>query len=402
MNLTKEHMQHMVDTMTVAERKDWVQNHAYNTWVLLNDYKGTIEAATGVGKTKIGIDACAAEFCKNPNAVVYIMVPTTTLRDEDWPNEFHKWGQEDLLKKVKIVCHSSMPKTKSKTGEVDLLVWDECHHATPQMTAFFNNNKVWKILGLSATLPDGTRGEEDVEKKAIIDKYCPSIYKVTLEEAIALELIADFEVKVLLFRLDNVKIHEYGNGKKTVKRTELEHYKKLSDALGQAMFNKRLAGLKFKRMQERRDFLVNSQSKFALAKICIEKMLEPGKRTLAFCGSIKQSEALFGTNTYHSQTNDEALKAFQAKESDLLAAVDALNEGKNLSDLDQLLIIQGTSVKRTIIQRFGRALRIRPDHKAMIVILVAKDTADEKWYRAATEDLDKSRIKEYNVKIPEA
>jgi superfamily II DNA or RNA helicase len=388
----------MVQTMTASERKDWVQRQARETWIKLGSCKGTVELATGIGKTKVAIDSIKYTLGINSTAIVHIGVPTETLRDVDWPDEFRKWGQEDLLKKVKIFCHTTMPKVKSKTEEVDLFVWDECHHATPKSVSYFNNNKVYKVLGLSATLPDGTRDEDDAAKKAIIDQYCPSIYKVTIEQAIELELIADFEVKVLKFNLDNVKITNYGTVEKPKLRTELEQYKYLSKQLAKSMFNKKFAGLKFTYMQQRRDFIVNSPSKFALAKTCLEKMLEPGKRTLVFCGSIAQSFKLLGTNVYNSQSNSDALEAFQAGTIDTLGAVDALNEGKNLKDLDQLLIVQGTSVKRTVVQRFGRALRLRPNHKALIVILVAKNTADEKWYHAATEDLDKSRIKEYFVK----
>lgn len=399
MNINKEDIEALLE-LSVEERKNWLQRDGLMSWIN-NNYIGTEEMATGVGKTKIGVMACEYILTQDPNAVVHIGVPTETLRDVDWPDEFKKWGCEHLLNKVKIFCHTSMPKIKSKTEEVDLFVWDECHHATPKSVSYFHTNKVYKVLGLSATLPDGTRGEEDLEKKAIIDKYCPSIYRVSLEEAIELGLIADFEVKTLMFKLDDTKVHNYGTEKKRLMRTELGQYKHLSKQLGKAMFNKKYEGLKFKYMQQRREFLVNSQSKLSLAKTCIEKMFEPGKRTLVFCGGIAQSLELLGENVYNSQSNDSALKAFQAKEIDILAAVDALNEGKNLSDLDQILIIQGTSVKRTVIQRFGRALRIRPGYKALIVILVAKETADEKWYRSACEDLDKVRIKEYIVKVPD-
>lgn len=395
MNLSQEQIQHMVSTMSRDERKDWVQTDAYETWMRYH-FKGTIEAATGVGKTRIGVMATQGELLSNPDAVIYIVVPTTTLKTVDWPDEFRKWGCKHLLKKVHIITHAMMHKTKSVT-EVDLLIFDEVHHFTPTMEAFFVNNKVYKVLGLTATLPDGTRSEEDQIKRDLIDQYCPSIYKVSLEEAIALELVADFEIKVLKFPLDNVKTHRWKEGKKEAIRTEAGQYKHLSKQLAKTMYNKKYAAAKFKFIQKRVEFIRNLPSKQVLSEKVMKHLLEPGKRTLIFCGSIEQSNKLCGTQVYNSKTDDKALTAFQNKEIDYLGAVDALNEGKNIIDLDQLLIIQGTSVALSLIQRLGRMLRIRAGHKGLCVVLIAKDTADEKWWDKACSDLDPSRIKNYIV-----
>jgi ERCC4-related helicase len=45
-----------------------------------------------------------------------------------------------------------------------------------------------------------------------------------------------------------------------------------------------------------------------------------------------------------------------------------------------------------LIQRIGRTLRIRPNHKANIFILVCKNTQDEVWLENAIRSLDKSKI----------
>lgn len=396
MALNKQQIEKLL-SLSVNDRKDWLQRDFLREWKI-NHCRGTFEGATGVGKTRTAVLAVMEEIDKNPHSVIYIMVPTETLRDVDWPDEFRKWGAENYLQFVKIMCHTSMSKAHSRTGEVDLVILDEFHHITPKQAAFFDNNKVYKSLGLSATLPKGTKSEEDLIKKQLVDQYCPSIYKISLEEAIELKIIADFEVKVLMFKLDDVKVYNYGTEQKKQLRTELGQYKHLSKQLGKAMYNKKFEGLKFQAMQRRKEFLVNSKSKLALAKTCLAKMIEPGKRTLVFCGSIAQSVELLGTNVYNSKSNDLALKAFQAEEISELGAVDALDEGKNINLLDQILIVQGTSVARRVVQRFGRMLRIRPNHKGLAVVLVAKDTADEKWYHEAYADIDKSRIKVYNVK----
>lgn len=79
-------------------------------------------------------------------------------------------------------------------------------------------------------------------------------------------------------------------------------------------------------------------------------------------------------------------------------------EGKNLTEPDNAIIVQVDSVERNLVQRIGRLVRIRYDnlqHKARIIILVAKDTADENWYNAAISDFDSKRITETLVRVPE-
>lgn len=399
----------MLANLSPPERQGHVQGLFLHEWALTS-YRGTFEGATGTGKTRAAVLAVANELEKNPGAVIYIGVPTTQLRDEDWPNEFKKWGYEHLLDKVKLVCHVAMDKIK--VPEIDLFVWDECHHATPANCRMFDKVKVYKILGLTATQPKGTKSEKDREKRALIDALCPSILKVPLEDAIELELVADFEVRVLKFPLDttdryiSVVIGKAGN-KKTVTKTESERYKELTKLLQQAVYAKgNNEGLKFMRIQQRTAFLYNLRSKEKLAKICMNKMLKDDNRTLIFCGSIRQCNDLCGPNSYHSQTDNAALDSFQEKKISYMGAVDALNEGKNLNELDQVLVVQLNSVSRKMIQRIGRAVRRRKVkdadgverwHKALIVVLVAEGTADEKWYKESFSEFDKSRIKEYRI-----
>lgn len=47
-------------------------------------------AATGVGKTYIGVRAAKYAVRKLGVQKILIVVPTTNLRDNEWPNEFKK------------------------------------------------------------------------------------------------------------------------------------------------------------------------------------------------------------------------------------------------------------------------------------------------------------------------
>lgn len=400
MNLTEEQMDEMVRTMSPTEIKSLVQDHAYRAWKLAGK-RGTVQAATGVGKTRIALRALHEELLLNPQALCYIVVPTETLRDTDWPAEMVEAGYGDMVDNPNIIriCWASLDKEQPYM-DVDLMVLDEIHHMTPLNCGIFSRLeiKIFSIMGLTATLPSMKGQETDKDKRIIIDGIAPSIYKVTVEQAIRLTLVSDFKVTVLLFDLDDkVKYIIAGSKAKPFKTTEASQYAYLTKTLGRAMYSK-FEGLKFQAIQKRTEFIRNAKSKEQLAREVMESIL-PNKRTLIFCGSIEQSNELCGDNVYNSQTNDSKLTAFCEGKIDYLGVVDALNEGKNVPLLDQALVIQLTSKELAIIQRIGRTIRFRQGHVGSIIVLVAKNTADEKWYRKAFENFDQSRIKEYYVKV---
>lgn len=397
MNLTTEQIQHMVTTMDVGQRKTWIQEQGYQAWKA-NNYRGTMEMATGTGKTRIGVRAVFEALEKNPEALVYIVVPTETLRDVDWPNEMALAGYPGLEKRVRIVCWVALSKEKPNR-DVDLVVLDEVHRITTQNSVFFNRDtyKVWNVLGLTATLP-GEKWQNDQDKNMLISFLCPSCFEVPLEQAIELKIVTDFEMFVLMFDLDD---QEYtvdgGTMKKPFKTTEKAHYQKLTKMMQRATWMKN-EGMKFMAIQKRTEFLYNLKTKEKLARDVIEQVMKKNERTILFCGSIEQANNLCGANVYHSKTGNDALKAFAAEEINFLGVVQALNEGKNVPNIDQALIIQLTSKELNLIQRIGRAIRWRENHIPKIILLIAKGTADEKWYREATLNFEKSRIKEFYVK----
>lgn len=401
-SLTDEEMQEMLDTLTPEERKHYVQVRSVDAWRNLHR-RGTVEAATGIGKTKIGIEAVVEQFVIDPESLVYIVVPTIELRDKDWPDEFKKWGYEHLIKKVKLICYSALHK-QQPAKDVDLTIFDEIHHYTILGSAFNQPTNTWKlynVLGLTAKLPNPEKNEEERIKRHLIDKIAPSCFHVPLEHAIKLELVADFEVKILRCQLDTTHQNILAGSKdKTFMTTEYAYYKFLTKMI-QRMIMAKKDGAKFAWIGKRTRFLSNLASKKRLAKECMQGMIKAVNRTLIFGGSIDQVEELCNGYTYHSKTTDTQLQAFQAKEINYLGVVNALNEGKNIVDLDQILVIQLNSSELNIIQRIGRTIRFRKGHKALVVVLVAAGTADEQWCDNAFENFDKSRITYYNVSVPD-
>jgi superfamily II DNA or RNA helicase len=401
----------MLSKEQALENKIRVQKEAHDAWV--GKYIGCTELATGCGKTKIAID-CIETIRDEYLSLDYgephilIVVPTEEMRDIDWPAEFKKW--EVSMHRVKLICYATL--AKENLSKYNMVIYDECHRLTlPNLRNLESLTATLPkacILGLTATLPK-VAYPDDADRVHMIRELLPVVYRVTTDEAVDLGLISDFEVTVLKFQLDatnkNIKA---GTKLKPFMTTEEAQYKyltkKLQVASMQAQADRKKEGFKFAAISARAQFLYNLPSKLRLASYCLAKIRTNDVRTLVFAGSIEQANLLCGEHVYHSESTREALEKFQSKEISLLGAVKALNEGKNLTEPDNAVIVQVDSVDRNLVQRIGRLVRIRydkMDHKATIVILVASGTADEKWYESAIGDFDSKRIKVLNIKVPE-
>ena len=75
--------------MNVNEIKDRVQREALNTW-FKKECRGTLQMATGSGKSRCGVLASEYVVKHKPAARILIITPTQVIRDEAWKNEFDR------------------------------------------------------------------------------------------------------------------------------------------------------------------------------------------------------------------------------------------------------------------------------------------------------------------------
>lgn len=387
------------------ENKIRVQKETEEAW-FLSGCVGTAELATGSGKSKIFLnilERLRTDWGIPPTEKaiqVLLVTPTEGMRDQDWPDEFKKWNVS--MEGVKIICQASL--SREKLEKYAFICLDEYHNNTTpalrKIEAVLDSHRPM-ILGLTATLPAKADWPKDEERVGLLKTLVPSIYKLTTDEAVELGLIADFEVHVIKFKLDSKNLSiKAGSPKSPFMTTEASQYIYLTKNLQKAMYSKN-EGLKFMAMQARTQFIYNLPSKTRLAKACMEKLQSRSKRTLVMAGSISQANELCGDAVYHSESTQTYLDKFQAGEIDLLGAVKSLDEGKNLFQLEQLLITQVQATERRLVQRLGRVLRQdynNMDRKATIVILVAYSPdgkcCDEQWYNSAIKGFDSKRIRE--------
>lgn len=411
------------------DSKTLLQQTARNEW-RLKGRKGTLAQCTGSAKTKIALDEMMVIWGAYNNEVMrkirdgegpcvndrdepafLVAVPTEQLRDVDWPAEVEKWygeqGMEMWAACVVAVCYISLHKYRG--GYYDLVILDEAHHLTVLSSQFFGSNVVQAVLGLTATFPDP---KIEPQKYLLLKDVAPVVFVYPLEQGVDEGVVADFEINVILSVLDDrKKIIPAGNKKKPFLQTEQAAYMyqtkritairiEVDSALGDA--EKNAERLKFMEIARYR-FMCNLPSKLRLAQAVMARELpnpeaEGALRTLIFAGSIEQCDVLCGPLTYHSKTDDKALIAFKEKRIAMLGCVKALNEGVNIPDLDQAIIVQVDSNPRSLIQRVGRIVRYREGHKAKIFILCVQNTVDESWLKSALAGFDPSRIKYLTAK----
>lgn len=370
-------------------KKSEIQDEALQTWVD-NNCIGALAMATGSGKSKVALLAIdyLVKVLKVKKPKICLIVPTESLRDHNWLEEFKKWKMTKYYKFLDRYCYVSINKIFDEN--YDLVILDELHNITESNSKFFMQNVSTRILGLSATPPT------DETKKMLLKIHCPVIYEYKLDSAVEDNVVAPYKINLVEIQLNSIdKYISAGTKDKPFMTTEYSHYQYLSKLILQHKYGGRAQAAMFAQLNRQR-FLGNLKSKMDVAKLIRDKYMID-ERALFFCHSIAQAEELC-SDTFHSKSSDKALKKLRSKEISKLSCVKALNEGENIPDLDSAIIIQINSVERNLIQQTGRIVRWRPNHEATIWVLVAVGTQDEVWWNKCSENLDKQKITYLNSK----
>lgn len=152
-----------------------------------NKCKGTLEYGTGVGKTYTAIKCAKSVLAKYPQFRILVVVPTDLLK-EQWIMNLTKHG---IFMNAEVVVINTVVKHE---WTCDILIIDEIHRmGADTFSEVFEKVKYRMILGLTATLErlDG--------RHKIIEKYCPIIDTISLEEALQNGWVSDYvEYKVYI------------------------------------------------------------------------------------------------------------------------------------------------------------------------------------------------------------
>lgn len=380
-----------------------------------NGRAGTLEAATGFGKTTAAMLAIEKEKMLAPltySKGVQVVVPSVLLQNQ-WEAILKKWG---LRGRVDII--NTVSKQEEGHYKCGLLILDEVHlYGAPVFRRVFNTVDYDDVLALTATLP-----EEDMRRE-IITEQAPIIDTVSLIECLENGWVAPFKVYNLPVEMYSNEDAEYDQLNRVFNATfaTFDHdFRTAMTAVQDADFRRRFAaerGLDQKvvdasafrwisNMQERKKLLYNLESKHDMALELIGMF--PDRLIVTFSESIESAEKMSGlvgssALAYHSQIkggvyNGKRLSAGDMREKVLtrfasqhplsttrvLCTAKAFNVGADIPHVDMGIVLSGTSKSLQAIQRYGRTLRKMDGKRTIIVELYAVrrgggTTQDLKW-----------------------
>lgn len=362
------------DSKGVYKLLQW-QQEALDAWKN-NGRRGTIQAATGTGKTVVGLEAIR----QNGAGSVLIVVPTIPLQKQ-WKEEiiqklgiseeiigFVGNGFEDFDKNIIIAVVNSIRNLEPKK---DLLILDEAHRfGSVENIKFLRSGKYTHVLGLSATPERADMAHEEILR------YAPIVFKYGIEKAIGDKIISPFSLIFLGVELSQPEREEYENIEKYIKANPTDWKKYTFSEIPPQLKRAYLA---------RKHVLQNSHAKIEAAEKIIlqheqEKIIVFSEYTATVDELERTIRAKRPCFKYHSNIpktlRAAQLNAFREGRNAVLLTAKATDEGFNVPDASIGIVIAGSKTDRQIIQRLGRILRKRDGKPAFIYVLYCKKTVE--------------------------
>jgi superfamily II DNA or RNA helicase len=340
-------------------------------------YRCGLGISMGVGKTLIGLRHMEREFSNSKGK--YLVVAPKVSIFESWKDDAKKFGLEYLLEHIDFTTYLSLSK---KSRDYDVVYLDECHSLL-YTHDYYLSTYGGKVLGLSGTPPR----YKNSEKGEMVQKYCPIVYTYITDDAVEDKILNDYKIIVHRIPLSTAKTHKVSTKKGGFFMTsESQNYDYWCGRIDSALNGTQQKIFRIMRMQA----LMQFASKEKYARQLLNMMDD---KCIVFCNTTEQADRI-SVHSYHSKNSmsEKALEAFKNGEIEELTCVQQLNEGVNIPNLKYGIILHSYSNERKSSQRIGRLLRLSPDQKAIIHVLVYAGTIDEDWVQDALRDLDSEKI----------
>jgi superfamily II DNA or RNA helicase len=245
------------------------------------------------------------------------------------------------------------------------------------------------ILGLTGTPPK----HRNSEKGMMVAQFCPVVYTFKADDAIENGIINDYQIVVHELELNKCKGYQAVMKNKSFVTSEYDNYVYWSRRIDVGSGNMHM--LRVMRMKA----LMEYPTKEKYTKVLMQNIIT---KCIVFANTQEQADKLC-KYSYHSgnKNSEDNLLLFKEGKIRELSCVLQLNEGINIPDLRQGIIMHAYGNERKAAQRIGRLLRLNPNEKAIVHILCYMDTVDEKWVRDALEGFDQSKImwRNFDVKL---
>ncbi|MFE6507639.1 DEAD/DEAH box helicase family protein [Nocardioides sp. NPDC057767] len=393
------------------------QSEALNAW---SDHgrHGVVEAVTGTGKSRVGVEA-AREAIGDDYSVV-VVVPTIDLVDQ-WVKTMREHGIRDVgaigdgrtatlsTNQVIVGTVQSLylaPPTRPD-GKV-LLIADECHRYGAGQWGKALHPSYRRRLGLTATFE---RNDDGLDSLLTYFGGQP-IFKIGFGRAIDDGIVARYDVKLLGVELTPAERHQYDEADDALKEARL---KLLSAGLPSEPFGVFLHAVQqaandddeptvceaarryLKAFSERIDVMTGAWNKLNAMEV-LTPTVRDSKGAIVFTRRVDMAEDLASVlaeqdvraTAVHSNLTrterKERLLRLKAGGLKALVAPTVLDEGIDVPDIDLAIVMGGSKSRRQMIQRMGRVLRLKRDgRKATFIVVYAMNTAEDLTETDGTE-----------------
>lgn len=147
-----------------------------------------IQAATGVGKSKIAIDLCYEIAQRSLGPIKVLLVVAERAHISNWNAEIIKWNSP--FGEMTIICYASLKNFRNT--EWDAIIFDEAHHLNSELRLdVFDTLSARYRIFLSATLKDSLLWR--------LEQSCGPIanIKMGLQDAFNADILPEPKIKLI-------------------------------------------------------------------------------------------------------------------------------------------------------------------------------------------------------------
>lgn len=360
--------------------------------------KATLVMGTGVGKSKVALDLIKELQPEN----ILLLTSGTLLRDENWKNEFIKFGMEDWWDMVVSECYQTAYKWSGR--HFQFVIADEIDFAMTEVyQMFFVNNTYDILLGLT--------GFVTKDKEELLNKYAPVCHRYSTQQAQSDGILNKTKfilVEYPLFKVKNIEV-KLKNGY-TMFKSEVDTYKyyerkfdKLNEdyekaksnyyrnktfastVVGEAKrkefeekadeYKRKLEKIsaKIKSLASRRhNFMCQLDSSALLTRYLSEYILGVNERNklLVFSKSSAQIDRILENTHHNKRRRPELVYKLNSGEIRSLGLCKILDRGANLVGVNYIIFESYDGSETNLQQRHGRGVRLSPDDTLFFIILI--------------------------------
>ena len=316
-----------------------------NDRIMQGASRGLVLMATGLGKTRVAAGIVEKWIRDRPDSEVLVLVPTLALVPQFeaslWPylpksmptHVLTGTEKPAFAGGVTIATHQSAVRRSDFPDRFGLVIVDEAHHAPADGYArLLENLRPQFLLGLTAT---PWRGDE----RHLEDIFGEATHSVSIVEGMQLGYLAEVDYRMLV---DDINWELVNSS--------------MPDEVSVRDLNRQL--------------FIPELDEAVVVKIRthLDEMTNP--RCVVFCRSIEHAERVgrqlhaegWPTRVLHSRLDrfeaTRALRDFRSGAVPVIVAVDILNEGIDVPDVNTIVFLRVTHSRRIFVQQLGRGLRL--------------------------------------------